>query len=218
MEGGARQTPAVSTSGRHKPRPAGDRRIGRIRMEEWLKMDLTAIYEKTPKGQEEMALRTYKIAARERSVLILVDGKSRAQDIVAKARHFGDAEQYLQALIRDGFIEPVGGTKPQDATTPSEKPFRPDADTATPPPAATPARSAGSVSSARSLPETKLFACDYLIRVMGAYADTMTGAIEACNDRAQLLPLLEKYRDMIRGGISQRRAEEFWNGVLARLP
>lgn len=186
--------------------------------EERLKMDMMAIYQKTSKGQEEMAQRTYKLAARERSVLILVDGRSRAQDIVAKARHFGDAEQYFETLIREGFIEPVGGAKPHSAVAPGHEPAPAAADTAAPVPAATPAKSGASANIARSLPETKLFACDFLIRVMGAYADTMTGTIEACNDRAQLLPLLEKYREMIRGGIGQRRAEEFWNGVLARLP
>ncbi|MFZ5509160.1 MAG: hypothetical protein ACOZCP_03790 [Pseudomonadota bacterium] len=162
-------------------------------------MDLTAIYHKTPKGQEEMASRAYKLPARERSVLILVDGKSTARDIIAKAKHFGDAEQFFEALVRGGFIEPVAGTQPAPQA-----------------PAATPAAASATVS--RSLAETKDFACTYLVKALGPYADTMTGSIEACRERNELLAILEKYRDMLRDGVGKRKAEEFWNGAMARLP
>lgn len=163
-------------------------------------MDLTAIYHKTPKGQEEMASRAYKLPARERSVLILVDGKSTARDIIAKAKHFGDAEQFFEALVRGGFIEPIAGTQPAAA----------------PQAPAMPAAAPATVS--RSLAETKDFACAYLVKALGPYADTMTGSIEACRERNELLAILEKYRDMLRDGVGKRKAEEFWNGAMARLP
>jgi hypothetical protein len=173
-------------------------------MEADLEMDMTAIYHKTPKGQEEMASRAYRLPARARSVLILVDGKSTARDIIAKAKHFGDAEQFFEALVRGGFIEPVAGTQPAAA---------PQAPVA---PAATSAAAPSTVH--RSLAETKDFACTYLVKALGPYADTMTGSIEACRDRNELLAVLEKYRDMLRDGVGKRKAEEFWNGAMARLP
>jgi hypothetical protein len=69
--------------------------------------DLNAIYRKSVKGLSEMASRSNSLAARERSLLILVDGKSRAREVIAKANRFGDAEQFFDALIRGGFIEIV---------------------------------------------------------------------------------------------------------------
>lgn len=168
-------------------------------MEVELDMDLTAIYHKTAKGLAEMASRAYKLPARERSVLILVDGKSTAREVIDKAKHFGDAEQFFEALIRDGFIEPL--------TAP-----------AAPAPRATTPAAATATAVTKSLPEAKEFACRYLLKVLGPYADTMTGSIEACADRGQLLGTLEKYRDMLRDAAGSRKADEFWAGTMARLP
>lgn len=168
-------------------------------------MELDAIYRKTQKGLAEMASRTYRLPARERSVLILVDGKSPAREIIDKAKHFGNAEAFFAALIDGGFIEP--GAAPAAASTPAASvpaqaiaplPGRPDAE--------------------RSLVAAKGYATSFLIKAVGPQADMMTGEIEACADRGQFLKVLEKYREVVRVAGGGRKAEEFWNGAIDRLP
>ena len=47
-------------------------------------MDASAIYRKTAKGPEEMATCAHRPPARERSLLVLVDGRSTGAQLLAK--------------------------------------------------------------------------------------------------------------------------------------
>ena len=80
-------------------------------------MDEKVIYRKTAKGQEEMATRAHRLPARERSVLVLVDGKRTGAELIEKSRHFGDSESFLDRLIETGFIE--AATNDSIASAPS---------------------------------------------------------------------------------------------------
>lgn len=168
-------------------------------------MDKNTIYQKSAKGLEEMSSRTYKLPARERSVLIMVDGKSTAQEVIDKAKHFGDAEHFFRALSENGFIEPLAAP-----AVPAPAALAP----AAPPPAqaSTPA------PSAKSLAAAKEFASHYLTKVIGPDADLMTVQIEGCKTAAELVPLVEKFREIVRSVGGSRRAEEFSAGTAARLP
>lgn len=170
-------------------------------------MNKNTIYHKSAKGMEEITSRTYKLPARERSVLIMVDGKSTAQEVIDKARHFGEAENFFLSLIKDGFIEPMSVPTPAHAShviTP-EAPI-PAAPTSAPP------------ASEKSLASAKLFATQVLSRVIGPDADLMAVKIEGCKTPAELTQLVEKYREVVRSVGGSRRAEEFSSGTMARLP
>ena len=88
-------------------------------------MDLKAVYKKTQKGQEEMAQRTV-LGMRERTLLVMVDGKMTAADLLARAHHMPDPPSLLAKLIDGGFIAAdssataVAATSAQVAAAPQE--------------------------------------------------------------------------------------------------
>lgn len=65
----------------------------------------TSIFDKTDKGREEISTRKYQLASRLRTLLLLVDGKSSAHDLLQKVT--GISEQNIADLLKDGFIQAV---------------------------------------------------------------------------------------------------------------
>lgn len=174
-------------------------------------MDKNTIYHKSAKGIEEMSSRTYKLPARERSVLIMVDGKCTAQEVIDKAKHFGEAEHFFNILVTGGFIEPIPGSTPAPAPAPAQAPA--------PAPSAAPAAPVpGQAPVMRSLASAIDFASHFLTQTIGPDADMMTGKIDGCKTPDELRAVVEKYREMVRSLAGSRRTEEFVNGVNARLP
>jgi hypothetical protein len=58
-------------------------------------MELNAVYRKTQKGQEEIAQRTV-LGMRERTLLVMVDGKATVADLLARAQHMPDPPALLR--------------------------------------------------------------------------------------------------------------------------
>ena len=54
-------------------------------------MDPTAIYAKTEKGQQEMQSRAHGLGLRQRTLLIMVDGRTPAGEIIDKGKAAGNA-------------------------------------------------------------------------------------------------------------------------------
>jgi hypothetical protein len=61
----------------------------------------SAVYEKTPKGNEEIHSRKFNLPQKLRTVLIVVDGKKNLQAII---NQFGPVGESLDELERQGFI------------------------------------------------------------------------------------------------------------------
>jgi hypothetical protein len=62
------------------------------------------VYVKSSKGVDEIRNRTHRLGARQRLLLLLVDGRETYQGLAEKARAAGCAESLLRQLIVDGFI------------------------------------------------------------------------------------------------------------------
>ena len=127
-------------------------------------MNPDQVFQKTDKGREEIAKRTYRLDARRRMLLILVDGQSSAESLAAKVAHVEGSETFLQSLWTEGFIEPVGealATAPAVGAAPAHAPRR------------TPSRS--SSSSERRAPQIE--------RLMGPDGDTLALKIEKAATR-----------------------------------
>ena len=176
-------------------------------------MDRQAIYRKTAKGQEEMATRAFRLPARERSLLVLVDGKSTGAQLLAKTGHLGDPDAFLEHLIKDGFVEAVGDGATAPATSAAPR-IAPVASPASPAPSPAPRPPAVPGAMPR---EAINFARRYLIDTLGPDADALTARLEACRDRREAVAQLEKCRDALQSIAGRRKAEEFWNGVGGRL-
>lgn len=78
---------------------------------------MPTIFRKTAKGVAEIETRAHRLAPRMRSLLILVDGRRDADDL--KTLITQQAEETLQALAEQGFIEAVGETVKAAATAPA---------------------------------------------------------------------------------------------------
>lgn len=159
-------------------------------------MDLNAVYRKTQKGQEEMARRTV-LGMRERTLLVMVDGKTIAADLLAKAQHMPDPLGLLAKLIDGGFIAADTSATTAAATSAAATPAPPQ--------------------EQRTLQELMRYAEHFLDEVLGPEADMLAEAIGKCKTLPELRTRLEKTRDAIAGMGKKRKAEEFWTNVEARL-
>jgi hypothetical protein len=77
-------------------------------------MDPAAIYAKTDKGAEEIRARTYKLPLKSRTLLIMIDGKSPASEVIDKGKASGNSAAFatLEELEAQGFISLVRGAAP----------------------------------------------------------------------------------------------------------
>ena len=179
-------------------------------------MDASAIYRKTAKGQEEMATRAHRLPARERSLLVLVDGKSTGAQLLARTAHLGDPGAFLQHLIDAGFVEAAGGAGASPAPAAAATAAASSAPMAE---AARPAPAPGAVAVPGQVPKEALqFARRFLIDTLGPDADALTARLEACRSGREAMDQLAKCRDALQSIVGRRKAEDFWNGVAGRLP
>jgi hypothetical protein len=71
-----------------------------------------ARFTKTEKGQEEIRSRTYRLQPKPRALLVIVDGKKAADELLQTATGLGGGPELLESLIKDGFIQEVSGEAP----------------------------------------------------------------------------------------------------------
>jgi hypothetical protein len=80
---------------------------------------MTITYDKTDKGREEIATRKYQLAPRLRTLLVMIDGKQNADDLLKKVTALGLGEQQLSELLEQGFIQTTAqSVTPSPARTP----------------------------------------------------------------------------------------------------
>lgn len=144
---------------------------------------MATIYRKTAKGHSEIETRAHRLSPRLRSALILVDGR-RSDDEVHKLmpQH---AEDTLQQLVEQGFIEVIGIT--QDAL---------------------PARAAAPLVVPPSMPPrdfatTRSQAVRLFTDMVGPMAEALAMKMERARSPDELVPLMQTAQRIIgnaRGG------------------
>ena len=145
-------------------------------------MDGQRVFRKTDKGMEAITARLHGLVGRSRSLLILVDGKRSQDELHTLASGFGDVADMLDALVRDGFAEPVPPAHRCSAgrVSPATAQRRSSPHRTVRPCACGPA--------AVSLAQTKAFTCHRLIELLGPTADPLCLKIEATRNRTDFLP------------------------------
>jgi hypothetical protein len=68
-------------------------------------MNPQSVPSKTAKGKEEIETRAHKLDQRQRMLLITINGKLTAAELVAQFSKTGDVGPMLDQLLRDGFIQ-----------------------------------------------------------------------------------------------------------------
>jgi len=146
-------------------------------------MDRTDIFIKSAKGEQEIATRVYKLPIKHRSVLIMIDGTTSEQALLARISSMFDGKIIVSDLETHGFIERKAGPKPALRAAEAKGP---------------------SLNT-----NAKQYMIDYMYKVLGPEADTFVGRIEKCKTNSDLAGMIDPCRDTIRGVGKQNRAEEF---------
>ncbi len=155
---------------------------------------MATIYRKTAKGHSEIETRAHRLSPRLRSALILIDGR-RSDDEVRKLIP-QQAEETLQLLVEQGFIEIIGITQdapraPQAAARPAE---------AAPPAAAAPSAPA---APPRDFATTRTQAVRLFTDMVGPMAEALALKMERARSPDELRPLVQTAQRIIgnaRGG------------------
>jgi hypothetical protein len=158
-------------------------------------MDLNTVYRKTQKGQEEIAQRTV-LGMRERTLLVMVDGKATVAQLLARAQHMPDPPALLAKLIDGGFIAADAAAAPNPAAASASS--------------QAPAQAQAAPPEQQVMQQTMRYAERFLDQVLGPQSEALAEAIAKCKTLPELRTRLEKTRDVIEGMGKKRRAEEFW--------
>jgi hypothetical protein len=77
-------------------------------------MDAMTVYMKTSQGHDEITTRAHRLPARMRTVLITVDGRRTAAELIAQNPTSQDTDRHLAALLEGGFISAAPQQLPSD--------------------------------------------------------------------------------------------------------
>lgn len=158
--------------------------------------DMDTTYRKTSSGLEAIAARNPALSQRQRSLLILIDGKRNEKDLATLASGFGDVEELLQSLLALGFIEPAGQRKPAPAA-PAAAPAAPAAPAAAATGAGTPYAQVRSVAVRR------------LNDLLGPGAETLCMKLEAARNVEEFRAALKRVEAILREVVGTQRAAQF---------
>jgi hypothetical protein len=136
----------------------------------------TTRYAKTEKGAAELRSRGQNLRGRMRTMLILIDPSKTGDELRASASQIGVDADFIDTLIRDGYIAAVEGTGSA--------------------PAATPSREVSKDELAR-FRAAKTFINETIVDALGVRAFFFTLKLERCSTRADLARLLPDYAKAI---------------------
>lgn len=143
-------------------------------------MDSSVILAKTRKGLDELAQRTGAVPQKLRSVLILVDGKTRYVDLLNKCSFIPGCNEHLTWLMQNGFLQTVGASPASDAAP----------------------------ASAATSPKATLLNLAH--ELLGAHAGAVVQRLQDTVDTHDaLVQTLERCHKLIRLSIDEKKAEQF---------
>ncbi len=157
-------------------------------------VDRNLLYRKTQKGAEAIATRQHGLSPKQRSLLILVDGKRSVDDLARLGAAQGDAVQVLEALLAAGCIEATAG-----AVAASE------------PAAAAP-------NPAFNLAEAQRFVARRLTDILGPHAEDLCLRIEAARNVQDFQAAVAKAQGIVREFRGAAVADTFANEVKSHWP
>jgi hypothetical protein len=177
-----------------------------------------AVYRKSALGAEAIANRSHGLLPKQRSVLIMVDGKRTFDDLIKVAAALGDPEQLLGDLESGGFIEPSGATVAvRPGASPLPGPVAATASTAfaggfaeAPAPAALP--------QGPSLTDAKRLAIRLITQILGPVGEDLCIRVEAARDLEAYVAAVRKAHGVIREVRGGTEAGRFGQEIEAHLP
>lgn len=163
-------------------------------------MDHSQVLIKTAKGQDEIRTKAFKLSARLRRMLIMVDGHASVEQLLQRFESLGDdVESQLESLVSDGFLaprEPVGASASAGASTGA--------------PAAKPAPAFGQIGAEFNLEKAKGFARFVVLGSLGPVGARRVERIDAAKSAAELRAELDDLRDILPKLLPKRQAKQVW--------
>ena len=169
---------------------------------------MATIYRKTDKGQAEIATRAHRVVPRLRSALIMVDGKRTDEEL--RKLILPPADEALQALMADGFIEAIAVTAERPTLRPTGAPAPAAPASAAPAPAP--------VLVALTPDEVRKRAVRWINDKLGPYAEIVSLKLERAKNRDELRAALASAETLIQNQLGAARLAEFQREVVALLP
>jgi hypothetical protein len=86
-------------------------------------MELSSVFSKTAKGQDEISTRAHRLPARVRAMLIMIDGQRTGQQLLALCTSSAEeGQRHLAQLLNGGFVQQLSATTgaPLPAALPDE--------------------------------------------------------------------------------------------------
>ena len=136
----------------------------------------TTRYAKTDKGMEEIRSRGKNLRGRLRTMLILIDPSKTDDELRASAAQIGVEPEFLETLLRDGYVAPVGGAEsaPEESTRVVTR------------------------DELARFRAAKAFINETIVDALGVRAFLFTLKLERCSTRQDLAALLPDYEKAIR--------------------
>lgn len=167
-------------------------------------MQAHTVLKKTDQGIEAIKHRDRALAPRERTILILVDGSKRLQDLAQACGSLDEALRIGQALVDLGLASVVsGGAAPPSPTTAAAAAGdAPAAATAAAPP--------------QDLRSSTRRATKALEDLLGPACEPLALQLEKCKSMAELQTKILELRTVVASMRSEKKAEEFVAAALGR--
>lgn len=149
-------------------------------------MDLNAILSKTAKGVEELETRKYRLEQRKRALLIVVNGKATAAELMKKFEAMGDISPMLEQLLAEGYVALGAAAAP-----------------------GAPAAAAAPAGARDEFPALRGQLVRAIVDALGPGGDAIAEKMEECGSRQDLKNYLDTRRAMLDAALG-RKGAAFW--------
>lgn len=147
-------------------------------------MSTTLIYRKTAQGVEAIAMRHPGLVAKQRSLLIMIDGRRSIEELCTLGTSFGDVNELARELLAQGFIEPVLQ-------------------------GASPAPTADAAQPRVPLAQAQRRAVRRLNEVMGPAGTELCLRLEACRTAQEFRAVIQRVEAILREVVGPQKAARF---------
>lgn len=146
-------------------------------------MNAESVLEKTTKGVEEIETRKHKLDPKLRPILISINGKLKASELISQFARLGDANALLDELFKQGFVRLATGS---------------------------PAAAAGDPAKLkRAVAEASRF----ISEALGPGGDSINEKMEAVKTLDELNAHLDSRRNTLELALGKQRAALFWQKI-----
>lgn len=169
-------------------------------------MDTTLILVKTSKGIEEIKSRSFGLPQNLRALLIMADGATSLSGLLSRTGQLPQAEESIDWLMREGFVETVGAKRPSPAVSAAAA-------------VAAASMSAAGPATGQLSPKQMLIAMSR--ELLGPDAPKVVQRLEEAPDSpAELGAAIERCSKFIKLTIDEKKANQFMKagqGLLAEF-